>query len=154
MSVLSRVCLYGMCVVVADGLLVFFGGGQTTNCRNTGLVASFLAPQNGATPWWAGTNHASGAQSEQQPLRHPVDKRITHWHVVALSGAHEPKRAAISSLFCFRLASIPALKVKNGRKNVKSAPYRPILSANRTRQRPTAVCAHADPAQNGPNGGN
>ena len=31
------------------------------------------------------------------------------------------------------------LKVKNGRKNDKSAPYRPMLSANRTRQRPTAV---------------
>ena len=38
------------------------------------------------------------------------------------------------------------LKVKNGRKNVKSALYRPILSANRRRQRPTAVYAHADPA--------
>ena len=46
------------------------------------------------------------------------------------------------------------LKVKNGRKNVKSAPYRPILSANRTGRRPTAVDAHADPAQNGGNGGN
>ena len=47
-----------------------------------------------------------------------------------------------------------ALKVQNGRKNVKSAPYRPILSANRRRQRPTAVYAHADPAQTGGNGGN
>ena len=45
------------------------------------------------------------------------------------------------------------LKVENGRKNVKSAPYRPILSANTRRQRPTAVYAHADPAQNGQNGG-
>ena len=46
------------------------------------------------------------------------------------------------------------LEVKNGRKNVKSALYRPILSANRTRQRPTAVYAHSDLAQNGQNGGN
>ena len=47
-----------------------------------------------------------------------------------------------------------SLKVKNGRKNVKSAPHRPIFSANRTRQRPTAVYSHADPAPNGQNGGN
>ena len=45
------------------------------------------------------------------------------------------------------------LKTKNGRKNVKSAPYRPILSANRTRQRPAAVYTNADPAQTGQNGG-
>ena len=31
------------------------------------------------------------------------------------------------------------LETENGRKNVKSAPYRPILSANRRRQRPTRV---------------
>ena len=47
---------------------------------------------------------------------------------------------------------LAALNVENGRKNVKSAPYWPILSANRRRQRPTAVYAHADPAQNGQNG--
>ena len=46
------------------------------------------------------------------------------------------------------------LKAKNGRKNVKSGPYQPILSANRRRQRPTAVYAHEGPAQNGQNGGN
>ena len=46
------------------------------------------------------------------------------------------------------------LKVKNGRKNVKSAPYRPILRANRIRQRPPAGYAHTDPAQTGQNGGN
>ena len=46
------------------------------------------------------------------------------------------------------------LETKIGRKNVNLAPYRPILSANRTRQRPTAVYAHANPAQNGQNGGN
>ena len=39
-----------------------------------------------------------------------------------------------------------ALKDKNGRKTVKSAPYRPILSANRRRQRPTHVYAGANPA--------
>ena len=52
------------------------------------------------------------------------------------------------------VADAEHLKTKNGRNNVKSAPYRPILSANRTRQRPTAVYARADPAQNGGNGGN
>ena len=46
------------------------------------------------------------------------------------------------------------LKTKNGRENVKSALYHPILSANRRRQRPAAVYAHADPAQTGQNGGN
>ena len=46
------------------------------------------------------------------------------------------------------------LKVENGRKNVKSAPCRPILSVNRTRQRATAAYAHVDPAQTGQNGGN
>ena len=46
------------------------------------------------------------------------------------------------------------LKTKNGRKNVKSARYRPILSANRTRPRPTHVYARANPAQIGGNGGN
>ena len=45
------------------------------------------------------------------------------------------------------------LKVENGRKTVKSAPYRPILSANRRGQRPTAVYAQANPAPNGQNGG-
>ena len=49
---------------------------------------------------------------------------------------------------------LAGLKVENGRKKVKSAPHRPILSANRTRQRPTAVHAHADPAQHGQNGEN
>ena len=42
-----------------------------------------------------------------------------------------------------------ALKAGNGRENVKSARYRPILSANRRRQRPAHVYARADPAQYG-----
>ena len=46
------------------------------------------------------------------------------------------------------------LKTKNGRKNVKSVRYRPILSANRRRQRPAHVHARTNPAQNGQNGGN
>ena len=46
------------------------------------------------------------------------------------------------------------LKTKNGRKNVKSARYRPILSANGRRQRPAHVYTRANPAQNGQNGGN
>ena len=46
------------------------------------------------------------------------------------------------------------LMAKNGRKNVKSARYRPILSADRRRQRPAPTYLHADPAQNGQNGGN
>ena len=46
------------------------------------------------------------------------------------------------------------LKTKNGRKNVKSARYRPILSASRRRQRPTHVYARENPTQNGQNGGN
>ena len=45
-----------------------------------------------------------------------------------------------------------SLQVKNDRKNVKSAPYRPILSANRTMQRPAHVYAHVDPAQNSQKG--
>ena len=47
-----------------------------------------------------------------------------------------------------------ALKAENGRKNVKSAPYRPILSEDRRRQRPTPAYTDADPAQNGQNGEN
>ena len=51
--------------------------------------------------------------------------------------------------------SLPGdLKTKNGRKNVKSARDRPILSANRRRQRPAHAYARADPAQNGQTGGN
>ena len=46
------------------------------------------------------------------------------------------------------------LQTENGRKTVKSARHRPILSANRRRQRPAHVYARADPAQNGQNGGN
>ena len=46
------------------------------------------------------------------------------------------------------------LKTENGRKNVKSAPYRPILSEDRRRQRPTHVYSHANPAQYGQNGEN
>ena len=45
------------------------------------------------------------------------------------------------------------LKAANGRKNVKSARCREILSANRRRQRPAHAHARADPAQNGQNGG-
>ena len=41
----------------------------------------------------------------------------------------------------------PDLKTENGRKNVKSAPYRPILSEDGRRQHPTHVHAHADPAK-------
>ena len=48
----------------------------------------------------------------------------------------------------------PDLKAENGRKNVKSAPYRPILSEDMRRQRPTPVYADADPAQTGQNGEN
>ena len=47
-----------------------------------------------------------------------------------------------------------ALETKNGRKHVKSARYRPILSANRRRPRPAHAYACADPAPNGQNGGN
>ena len=43
---------------------------------------------------------------------------------------------------------------QNGRENVKSAPYRPILSANGRRQRPAPAYARADPAQYGQNDGN
>ena len=45
-------------------------------------------------------------------------------------------------------------KTKYGRKNVISAPYRPILSEDRTRQRPTHALSHADPAQYGQSGEN
>ena len=64
-------------------------------------------------------------------------------------GGDVPERLRDASL-----CDLSVLKTENGRKNVKSAPYRPILSANRTRQRPTAVCTHADPAKTGQNGGN
>ena len=70
------------------------------------------------------------------------------------SSVEQANRSANPTMLPYCAAESDALKVKNGRKNVKSAPYRPILSANRTRQRPTAVYAHADPAQNGQNGGN
>ena len=62
-------------------------------------------------------------------------------------------RAAVQKVVLVRHDAV-CLKTKNGRKHVRSAPYRPVLSASRTGQRPTAVCAHADPAQNGGNGGN
>ena len=40
------------------------------------------------------------------------------------------------------LGGVRGLTTKNGRKNVRSARYRPILSANRTRQRPTHACIY------------
>ena len=46
------------------------------------------------------------------------------------------------------------LKTKNGRKNVKSARYRPILSADRRRLRPAHAYPRENPAENGQNGGN
>ena len=52
------------------------------------------------------------------------------------------------------LFELGGLKTENGRKNVKSARYRPILSANGRRPRPAHAYACADPAQNGQNGGN
>ena len=46
------------------------------------------------------------------------------------------------------------LKTENSRKNVKSASYWPILSANRRMQRPAHVYPHKTAAQNDENGGN
>ena len=71
----------------------------------------------------------------QQARRHPAAVGLAEVLRV------EPKVRAAELI---RVSLLPgdqpaALKVKNGRKNVKSTPYRPILSANRRRQRPTAV---------------
>ena len=44
-----------------------------------------------------------------------------------------------------------ALKAENGRQNVKSARYRPILNADRRRQRPAPTYANAHPAQSNQN---
>ena len=46
------------------------------------------------------------------------------------------------------------LEVENGRKNVKSAPNRPISSAYRRRQRLAHAYAHVNPAQYGQKGEN
>ena len=102
--------------------------------------------------------HLSHPSLEESEVAGDADER-KHAVVKAVDGASlAVVRAILAAMLSHRgrvgRGGLVALKTKHGRKNVKSARYRPILSANRRMQRLAHAYARADPAPNGQNGGN
>ena len=64
-----------------------------------------------------------------------LESSAANWYGTSVTfGMHVPQwQFSVSKVLPVAFCSAAYLKVKNGRKNVKSAPYRPILSANRRR---------------------
>ena len=89
------------------------------------------------------------------PLSNTVSSERWGWLEVGAVLGLEPRALLVQRSLeeVDHLVQCLPLKTKSGRKNVKSARYRPILSANRRKQRPAHVYARADAAQNGQGGG-
>ena len=111
--------------------------------QNIAQNRRYIAVQAG----WRGNAEQTGSEKNRKSLAKLCDVRR---HVRVLDEDAPEERADRQD----QEDDVVGLKTKKSRKIVKSARYRPILSAHRTRQRPAHVHARTDPAQNGQNGGN